>query len=85
MSWFVLLHNRLSDSITKVEELGVDEGVPENIFAELKVNGELDGYFVYNRTDNHKEVWGKWQKKHIQWDTPSEVPDVIKLWRMMTT
>jgi hypothetical protein len=84
MSWFVLLYNRVRDVITLTVELGKDDGVPDHIFAELKVNGELDGYFVYIRTDD-KEVWGKWKKKEGRWDTPQKVPDVVKLWRLVTT
>lgn len=84
MNWYVLMYNRVHDRIVLVEELGKDDGVPDHFFAEMKVNGELDGYFVYMRTDD-KEVWGKWKKRTGGWDTPQEVPDVVKLWRLMTT
>lgn len=84
MSWFVLLYNRVHDKVTKTVELGKDDGVPDEIFTELKINGEVDGYFVYVRTDD-KEVWGKWEKRIGGWDTPQQVPEVVKLWRLVTT
>lgn len=84
MSWYVLLYNRVRDVIVKVDELDRDDGVPDVTFEELKINGELDGYFVYVTTDGY-EKWGEWKPKQNAWDTPQKVPEVVKLWRLVTT
>lgn len=78
MSWHVALYNKVQDRLVYVETLDDDDGVPDVIFDEITVNGELTAYFHYRKTDASVR-WGMWNTKRGEWQSPEVVPEVVQL------
>lgn len=82
MTWYVFLYNKVQDKVIESATLADHEPVPDQIFNNLCINGELEGYYL---TFNRKDLihWGHWKKKEGEWHVPAEVPEILKLTRMM--
>lgn len=82
MTWHVFLYNRVRDVVVESVTLADDEPVPDSTFNNLRINGELDGYYLtFNRKDHIH--WGWWNKKKGEWLTPVKIPETLQMIKMV--
>jgi hypothetical protein len=82
MTWYAFLYNKVSDSVTNTQMMGDKESIPEFMFDEVAVNGELELYYAQVYVSGELK-WGAWHKKHKQWFFADVLPDVVKLARLL--
>lgn len=82
MSNITLLYNKVQDSVLMTAMADVVDGIPEYMFATANINPEITLYHWYLTTDN-REVWLYWRVQIQEWLKPDNVPDVVKLTRVL--